>query len=941
MRNIAVSGARVHNLKNLNVTIPRDSLTVFTGVSGSGKTSLAFDTIFAEGQRRYFETLSAYTRQFVADMERPDVDMIEGLSPAISVSQKGMPTSPRSTVGTLTEIYDYLRLLYTAAGKAMCPDCGIEITSVSPDRITDILFDTRPGAFVFLMAPLVIGRKGIYLDLIEKIERKGYSRVRVDGKVYHVSDPIKMSRYKTHDIEVIVDRVDVTEDNRKRILDSLLTCAREGQGTIIVYDRDTGEDFVFSTKLACPKCGYGVPKLQPRMFSFNHPAGACPKCDGVGHVEDFDIGLLIPDRSISILDGAIAPLARARNSYHFKLMVAALEELGIDPSQPVSIFDDDSLFALMNGTGGKKYRIRYRSSNARWRFATAAFPGVLGMLRDMLASTESERTQKKMEQYLTTGPCPTCHGARLRKESLAVRVGGKNIGELSSMPADELEKFLSSLKLGGKDESVGRGLLNEVLKRVGFLCEVGLSYLTLDRAAYTLSGGEYQRVRLAAQIGTYLSGVTYVLDEPSVGLHPRDGLRLLTTIEKLRDLGNTVIVIEHDEQTIQRADHIIDIGPGAGRLGGELVASGTVKQIEKSAESITGQYLSGRLQVHSTAEARKPGKQKITLRGASGNNLKDLTLNIPLGLFVCMTGVSGSGKSSLVIDTLYPAVQMKLGLEHEQPLPFKKIDGVDNINRVLLVDTAPIGKTPRSTPATYIGVFDDIRKLFAMLPESRARGYSHGRFSYNVKGGRCEACQGNGNRRIEMHFLPDVFVTCPVCHGLRYNMETLEVAFKGKNIAEVLNMTAEEALQLFENIPRIHRQIELLKDIGLDYLLLGQPAPTLSTGEAQRIKLASELKGKKNTQTLYLLDEPTTGLHFSDIQKLLNIINQLVDRGNTVIVIEHNTDVIKCADWIVDLGPDGGGKGGEILAEGPPEKISKNKKSYTGKFLKPYLSGQR
>ncbi|MFA6451675.1 MAG: excinuclease ABC subunit UvrA, partial [bacterium] len=927
MRYITVSGARVHNLKDLNISIPRDSLVVFTGVSGSGKTSLAFDTIFAEGQRRYFETLSAYTRQFVADMERPDLDLIEGLSPAVSVSQKGMPTSPRSTVGTLTEIYDYLRLLYTAAGKAYCPNDGSEIKSVSPDRITDLLFASRPGAYVILMAPLVIGRKGVYIDLIEKIERKGFSRVRVDGAIHHVGDTIKMSRYKAHDIELVVDRVEVTEENRRRINESLVTCAREGEGAIVVHDRDRNEDTVYSTRMSCPKCGYGVPKLQPRMFSFNHPAGACPRCDGIGFVEDFDTELLIPDRGLSISEGAIAPLARAQNSFHYKLMVAAMDAFGIDPLQPIGTFDDDSYNLLMNGTAGKKYKIRYRSPVGRWKFATASFPGVLGILREMISKTESERVMKKMQDYLHTGPCPECGGMRLKKESLAVRVGGSSIGELSQMPVGNLTAFLEKMKLTARESEIGRGLLNEVLKRLGFLAEVGLSYLTLARPAQTLSGGEYQRVRLAAQIGTYLSGVTYVLDEPSVGLHPRDGLRLLNTLIKLRDLGNTVLVIEHDDQTIRRADHVVDIGPGAGRLGGTLVAQGKVKDIEKAKNSLTGQYLSGKLKVEMPGERRKPGKTAIRVRGAAGNNLKNIDVSIPLGLFVCLTGVSGSGKSTFAIDTLHPAVRMKLGLEHEAPLAFKDIKGVEELKRVLLVDTAPIGKTPRSTPATYIGVFDDIRKLFAMLPESRARGYNLGRFSYNVKGGRCEACQGNGNSRIEMHFLPDVFVTCPVCNGLRYNMETLEVTFKGKNIAEILNMTAEEALSIFENLPRISRQIEILRDIGLDYLLLGQPAPTLSTGEAQRIKLASELKAQKNSSTLYLLDEPTTGLHFSDIQKLLNIVNRLVDRGNTVVVIEHNIDVIKCADWIIDLGPEGGEEGGQIIAEGTPESIAKNKKS--------------
>lgn len=939
MRHIKVSGARVHNLKNLNVSIPRNSLTVFTGVSGSGKTSLAFDTIFAEGQRRYFETLSAYTRQFVADMERPDVDMIEGLSPAISVNQKGMPNSPRSTVGTITEIYDYLRLLFTAVGRPFCPNDGIEIQAVSPDRITDILFETlseEKGKFVLLLAPLVIGRKGFHGDLIDRVARRGYGRVRVDGRVYHVDDTIKMSRYKTHDIELVVDRVDVTAENRRRIRDSLMTCSREGKGAIIVHDRESGKDLAFSTLMACPKCGYGIPKLQPRMFSFNHPAGACPRCDGIGEVEDFDEELLVPDPRLSIMEGAVSPIQPSKTSYHFKLLLAALEGLGIDPYTPFGGLDEGTKQLLLYGTAKKIYRIRYKGAGGRWRFASARFPGIVGMLREKMENTTSRRVLEKYHSLLRIRECPDCRGMRLKKESLAVRAGGKNIGELAQMPVNRLFEFLDGIELTQRETEIGRGLLNEVRKRLGFLDEVGLAYLTLARNAQTLSGGEYQRVRLAAQIGTYLSGVTYVLDEPSVGLHPRDGKRLLDTLGELRDLGNTVIVIEHDEQTIRRADHVVDIGPGAGRLGGRLVAQGTVKEIEKEKESLTGQYLSGKLTVM-PGERRKPGENRLELRGATGNNLKDVRVRFPLGLFVCLTGVSGSGKSSLAIDTLYPAVRMKLGLTHDAPLPYSGLKGVEHLDRVMLVDTSPIGKTPRSTPATYIGFFDNIRKIFAMLPESRARGYSPGRFSYNVRGGRCEACHGNGTSRIEMHFLPDVYVTCPVCNGLRYNRETLEVMFKGKNIAEILNMTAEEALPLFENLPKIARQLEITKEIGLDYLLLGQPAPTLSTGEAQRIKLATELKAPKNTKTLYLLDEPTTGLHFSDIQKLLNIINRLVGRGNTVVVIEHNTDVVKCADWIIDLGPEGGEGGGRVVAEGPPEKIASKPDSHTGKCLKQYL----
>ncbi len=934
MRDISIYGARVHNLKNINLSIPRSSLVVFTGVSGSGKTSLAFDTIFAEGQRRYFETLSAYTRQFVADMERPDVDLIEGLSPSISVSQKGMPTSPRSTVGTITEIYDYIRLIYTAIGKPFCPVDGTEIRSTSPERISEVLMETRSGSFVMIMAPLVTGRKGIYRDLIDKIAAKGYSRIRVDGELFHVDDDINMSRYKIHNIELVVDRLEIEESNRDRILHSLQTCSKEGDGAIIIYDTNSNENINFSTRMSCPVCGYGMPKLQPRLFSFNHPTGACSVCEGTGTIEDFDIDLLIPDKGLSIIDGAVQALPISANSYNFKLITAAMGELGIDLSTPVGLLDEISLKMLLYGTGSSRFRIRYKGSGGRWRFASVQYPGIVPILKERLESTTSDKVRENLKEYIKTKKCPECNGARLKKEALSVFIDGFNIGDLSSMPIDELVSRLKSLKLNDKEKQIADGLLNEVLKRLGFLEEVGLSYLTLDRKASTLSGGEYQRVRLAAQIGTYLSGVTYVLDEPTIGLHPRDGGRLLDTLAELKRLGNSVIVIEHDEQTIGRADHVVDIGPGAGRLGGRLIAQGTLKDIKKHKDSLTGQYLSGKLKVHSSVERRQPGDKWLRLKGAKGNNLKNIDLKIPLGTFTCLTGVSGSGKSTLVIDTLYPAVQKALCLKHSDPMPFDKLTGVDNLKRVMQVDTTPIGKTPRSTPATYIGLFDHIRNLYAMLPESRARGYKPGRFSYNVKGGRCEACQGNGTQRIEMHFLPDVYTTCPVCKGLRYNTETLEVTFRGKNIAEVLRMTAEEAFPLFENVPRISQHLKILRDIGLDYLLLGQPAQTLSTGEAQRIKLASELKLTRNNNTLYLLDEPTTGLHFSDVQKLVDTINSLVENGNTVVVIEHNTDVIRCADWIIDLGPEGGAEGGEIVYQGPPDKIAGCRRSFTGKFLK-------
>ncbi|HOC92168.1 MAG TPA: excinuclease ABC subunit UvrA [bacterium] len=935
MRNITVKGARAHNLKNVDISIPRNSLTVFTGVSGSGKTSLAFDTIFAEGQRRYFETLSAYTRQFVAEMERPDVDLIEGLSPAISVDQKGMPTNPRSTVGTVTEIYDYMRLLFTAAGHPHCPDCGAAIKSSSPDAIARYLYEKHEGSFVVILAPLVVGRKGSYKDLFEKVAAKGFSRVRIDGEFQRVEEDMTLSRYKEHNIDLVVDRLDVSGDNKRRMEESLLICAREGRGSIIIHDRDSGKDFSFNSSSSCPGCGHASPKIQPRLFSFNHPTGACPNCGGLGLSEDADFSLIAPDPSLSIMEGAIAALPDSKNSYDFKLMVAALEEAGIDPWIPVGMLDDKAKNIIMQGSEGKRQKIRYRSPQGRWKFATAKFPGLSSIIKSKLDSTESERVRDKYRSFMRSGVCPECEGMRLRRESLAIKIGDKNIGELSSMPVRELATFLKQYKPDERERRIGAGLVNEALKRLGFLEDVGLSYLTLSRSAASLSGGEYQRVRLAAQIGSYLAGVTYVLDEPSVGLHPRDADRLLETLERLRDLGNTVIVIEHDESTMRRADSVVDVGPGAGRLGGEIVAFGTVADIIKEKKSLTGRYLSGDMRVCAQKRQRKKtGGDSLILKGASGNNLKNIDVKIPLGEFVCLTGVSGSGKSTLAIDTLCPAVKKELGLQHDNPLPYEKLEGAGAVKRVLLVDTSPIGKTPRSTPATYVGLFDDIRNLFAMLPESRARGYKNSRFSYNVKGGRCEACQGNGRQRIEMHFLPDVFITCPVCNGLRYNTETLEVYFKGKNIADVLNMTSEEALTYFGNIPKIARRLEIMRDIGLDYLLLGQPAPTLSTGEAQRIKLATELDSNGSNETLYLLDEPTTGLHFSDVQKLLDIINRLVERGNTVIVIEHNLDVIRCADWIIDLGPEGGNEGGRIIAEGPPEKIAKSKKFHTGAFLR-------
>ena len=935
VKHIRVMGAAKHNLRNVCVDIPRDALVVFTGVSGSGKTSLAFDTIYAEGQRRYFETLSSFTRQFVAGMERADVDLIEGLSPSISVDQKGMPSSPRSTVGTVTEIYDYLRLLYTAVGVPHCPEHGLPIQSMTPERIADALFESAPGRAVALLAPVVQGRKGIYKDLIEKIARK-YNRVRVDGVLHSVDDDIKMSRYKAHDIEIVVDRGIVIEpQSRARLEESIRTCASESGGSVIASVDGVREDLSFSTRRACPVCGRGLPRFSPPMFAFNSPQGACSTCSGLGVVDDFAEEAIIPDPELSFIEGGIAPFGGAK-SYDFKLIEAALDEIGFPASAPLSRMTPKQKEQLLYGTGKTKYQIRYKGGQGHWRFATAPFRGVCAMLRDKMDATMSERVRERLASYRRQRVCPACGGGRLKPEALSVKLRDRGIFDLASAPVMQTMEFLSGLKLTDREKQIGGGLLDEVLKRLRFLDEVGLSYLTLDRHAGSLSGGEYQRVRLAAQIGSYLSGVTYVLDEPSVGLHPRDCARLLDTLCRLRDLGNSVIVIEHDELTMSRADYIVDMGPRAGSLGGHVVAQGTLAQIKNCAESLTGQYLSGAKSVPMPQTRRAPNGAFLTLRGARGNNLKNVDLQIPLGAFTCVTGVSGSGKSSLILDTLHPALLKSLGQNHEPPLPFDSLDA-GGVDRALMVDASPIGKTSRSTPATYTGVFTEIRNLFAQLPESRARGYSPGRFSYNVPGGRCENCEGNGDTRIEMHFLPDVSVTCPVCNGLRFNRETLEVTFKGKSIAGVLDMTAEEALDLFENVPKIRKFLEIINEIGLGYLRLGQPGPSLSAGEAQRIKLASELKIASRKSTLYLLDEPTTGLHFSDIGKLLNVINRLVDRGSAVVVIEHNMDVVKAADWIIDLGPEGGERGGEIVAQGPPEKVAQSKKSHTARFLKQAL----
>ncbi|MEW5947468.1 MAG: excinuclease ABC subunit UvrA [bacterium] len=931
---IVVSGARVHNLKNVSVAVPRGRLVAFTGVSGSGKTSLAYDTIFAEGQRRYFETLSAYFRQFVVGAERPDVDFIEGISPSISVDQRGIPVGARSTVGTITEIYDYLRLLFNAVGRPHCPDCGVEIRTMTVERIHQSVAENLRGRMTAVLAPVVAGRKGVYRELIEKTARSGYQKIRVDGKIYNVDDPIPMARYRVHNIEIVIDRLAVEPKNADRLLASIRLALREGGGSVIALDMDGGEVRSFSSTMGCPKCGRGLPRVSPKLFSFNSPAGACPGCGGTAELEDFDPELVVPDWSKSLGDGAVVPFAPLVDRYEYKLTEAAIRDMGFSKDSPLDALSPRHREVLLHGGDRGRHRIRYRSGGRRYRFATAAFPGVLHMLRDRLERTTSERTAAFLTRFMSRRACPECGGARLRPDALAFRLGGRNIAEISAMPVERALEFLESLPLSDRERSIGGGLLSEVVTRLGFMCEVGLPYLTLDRAGWSLSGGEYQRVRLASQIGTALSGVTYVLDEPSVGLHARDAARLMRVLKRLRDMDNTVIVVEHDEYTIRQADHIVDLGPAAGRLGGEVVAQGTVSDVTNSGRSLTGEFLAGRKKLLVPEKRRAPGGERLVLTGASGNNLKNVTLSLPLGLFTCFTGVSGSGKSSLVFDTLHHAVRRALGLTPEgEALPCDSLAGHEHLDRVLVVDSSPIGKTSRSTPATYTGVLNDVRALFSLLPEARARGYKPGRFSYNVRGGRCGACEGHGVKKIEMHFLPDVFVKCGVCGGSRYNGETLEVRFRGKSIGDVLMMTCEEALELFGGIPKIRGPLQLISDIGLGYLLLGQPAPTLSAGEAQRIKLSAELKSASRKRTLYLLDEPTTGLHFSDVQKLLDIIARLVDRGNTVVVIEHNLDVVKSADWIIDMGPEGGDGGGWVVAEGAPEEVAENPLSLTGKFL--------
>jgi len=929
---IIIKGARTHNLKNINIEIPRDKLVVITGLSGSGKSSLAFDTIYAEGQRRYVESLSAYARQFLEQMQKPDVDSIDGLSPAISIEQKSPSRNPRSTVGTVTEIYDYLRLLFASIGLPHCPKCGRKIEKQSATQITDRIVELLKGKKVQVLSPLVSGRKGEYKELIDRAGKDGFVRVRVDGKVYEIGEEIKLDKQKKHSIEIVVDRIKVSSEGRKRLFESVETALRFGEGKVLI---DAGErtPMIFSEKFACAECGISLEEISPRIFSFNTPYGACPQCTGLGSSLEFDPDLVIPDKELSINEGAIAPIKKPSPYYSHQLEALA-KEYGFDLDTPVKKLTKKQLNAVFFGSEGPiHYRYEWKRGFGEY---DDIYEGVLNMLMRRYKTSESEHVRFHLHRFMSPVPCAKCGGARLKPESLAVKIGGRNIYEVSSLDVGHLVDFVEGLKLAENEKIISKQVIKELKLRSRFLLDVGLNYLSMNRETWTLSGGEAQRTRLATQIGSGLVGVLYILDEPSIGLHQRDNKRLIKTLQNLRDLGNTVIVVEHDEEIMRSSDHIIDIGPGAGLHGGRIVAAGSVGNIESSA-SVTGAYLSGKMKIETPAQRRKGSGLFLRVLGASHNNLKNIDADIPLGMFVCVTGVSGSGKSSLVNDVLYNALAKKFYRSTARVGAHKGIEGDSNIDKVIIIDQGSIGRTPRSNPATYTGVFDHIRDIFAMTQEAKVRGYKKGRFSFNVKGGRCENCGGGGMIKIEMHFLPDVYVPCDVCSGMRYNKETLEVRYKGHNISEVLDMTVEEAAALFEKVPQIRAKLKTLSDVGLGYIHLGQAATTLSGGEAQRVKLSTELSHRSTGRTLYILDEPTTGLHFDDVKKLLEVLNRLVDAGNTVLVIEHNLDVIKVSDYIIDLGPEGGGKGGYIIAQGTPEEIAGSKRSYTGDYLRKVL----
>ncbi len=945
---IRIRGAREHNLQDIDVTIPRDKLVVITGLSGSGKSSLAFDTIYAEGQRRYVESLSSYARQFLGQMDKPDLDSIDGLSPAVSIDQKTTSKNPRSTVGTVTEIYDYLRLLFARIGTPHCPECGRVIERQTTDQVADKILEAGEGRRAFVLAPVVTDRKGEFAKLLDDLRREGFSRVRIDGEVHSLDDPIELDKKFRHTIEVVVDRIVIREGSVGRIAEAVEQATKLAHGRVAVYllpDRDapegtSGELLTYSLALACPEHGHSIDDLQPRDFSFNAPYGACPECDGLGFKKVVDAEALIEDPSLSVEDGVFGSFF-GKSNYYPQIFRALAKHLKVDPATPWRDLPPRVKKVFLDGLGDKKMRVDYHTQDGRDTHWFTKYSGVRNILYERYIETTNENTKARLEKYIREEPCRACHGARLRPEMLAVTVGDKSIYDVCCMSCRESLEFFEELTLTERQQFIGGRIVKEIVERLRFLVDVGLDYLTLDRASATLSGGEAQRIRLATQIGAGLMGVLYILDEPSIGLHQRDNERLIATLERLRDLGNTVIVVEHDEDTIRAADYVIDMGPGAGENGGHVACAGTPEEIMACKDSLTGQYLTGSRMVELPAERRRPGRGALTITGAKANNLKNVTAKIEFGTFTVVTGVSGSGKSSLVTDTIAPALTNAIHRSGRPVGPYKKLEGIEEIDKVIDIDQSPIGRTPRSNPATYIGLWDDLRALFASVPESKARGYSPGRFSFNVSGGRCEACKGDGQIKIEMHFLPDIYVPCEVCGGKRYNRETLEVTYRGKNISDVLDMSVTEALAFFGNIPQIKRKLQTLYDVGLGYVRLGQPATTLSGGEAQRVKLAKELHRKQTGRTFYILDEPTTGLHFEDVRQLIDVLQRLVDAGNTVLVIEHNLDVIKVADRIIDLGPEGGSRGGRIVVSGTPEQVAACPESFTGRFLGPILERDR
>jgi len=935
---IRIRGARTHNLKNISLDLPRNRLIVITGLSGSGKSSLAFDTLYAEGQRRYVESLSAYARQFLQIMEKPDVDLIEGLSPAISIEQKAASHNPRSTVGTITEIHDYLRLLFARVGDPHCPDHNITLTAQSVSQMVDHVLQLPEDARLMILAPLIVGRKGEQVDLFDELRAQGFVRLRIDGKVHEIDGLPKLKKNVKHTVEVVIDRLKVRADIKQRLAESFETALRHADGRAIAVEVDSGQEHLFSAKFACPVCSYSLPELEPRLFSFNNPMGACPRCDGLGAISFFDPKRVVAFPDLSLASGAIKGWDR-RNQFYFQMLQCLAAHYAFDLETPFNALPQPVQEAVLHGSGRDKIRFLYVGERGNKFVREHTFEGVIPNLERRYKETDSLVVREELAKYLNTQACPECHGTRLRREACHVTVAGRSIYEISMLPLAQAVHFFETIALTGVKQAIADKIVREILNRLQFLNNVGLDYLSLERSADTLSGGEAQRIRLASQIGSGLTGVMYVLDEPSIGLHQRDNARLLDTLKRLRDIGNSVIVVEHDEEAIMSADHVVDMGLGAGEHGGRVVAEGAPRDIAANPESLTGQYLSGRRRIEIPAlRHRVNPKRQLEIVGASGNNLRNVSIRVPAGLFVCVTGVSGSGKSTLINDTLYHAVARSLYGSAAEPAPHESISGIELFDKVVNVDQSPIGRTPRSNPATYAGLFTPIRDLFAGVPEARSRGYGAGRFSFNVKGGRCEACQGDGVIKVEMHFLPDIYVPCDVCHGQRYNRETLEIQYKGKSIHEVLQMTVEQATEFFSAVPVISRKLQTLLDVGLGYITLGQSATTLSGGEAQRVKLSLELSKRDTGRTLYILDEPTTGLHFHDIDLLLRVLQRLRDHGNTVVVIEHNLDVIKTADWIIDLGPEGGDGGGRVVAEGVPEDVAKNKASYTGRYLKAVLA---